>query len=273
MPFSADSVSPSRAIRMVSVPPCTFRRSKTCSGRPRSKVNRLVTSTSALIGRRPIATSRSCNQRGDGPLRRPRSARPSTKTQARGSAISHRTGEAKAAGTGAGAKGFKRPEPRRRQVARHAAHGQRVAPVRRDADLDHRIVEPRPGGVGRPERRILRQVHDARVVVAEPHLARGKQHPLARHAAYLALLERDPGARDEGARQGEHALHARPRIGRAADHGQHAPVARLHLAAPAAGRHSGAAPPRAPARCGRAPAPRRGPPRPPPPARWPKACR
>ena len=74
-------------------------------------MNRLVTSTSALIGRKPIARSRSCNQRGDGPLRRPRSARPSTKVQARGSAISHRTGEAKAAGTGAGAKGFKRPSP------------------------------------------------------------------------------------------------------------------------------------------------------------------
>jgi hypothetical protein len=43
--------------------------SKTCSGRPRSKVTKLVMSTSAEIGLRPIARSRSCSQRGLGPLR------------------------------------------------------------------------------------------------------------------------------------------------------------------------------------------------------------
>ena len=41
-------------MRIVSVLPCTFATSNTCKGRPRPKVNRLVTSTSALIGRSPI---------------------------------------------------------------------------------------------------------------------------------------------------------------------------------------------------------------------------
>ncbi len=45
---------------------CSLPTSNTCSGRPRSMVKKLVTSTSALIGRRPIAVSRSCSQCGLG---------------------------------------------------------------------------------------------------------------------------------------------------------------------------------------------------------------
>ena len=103
------------------------------------------------------------------------------------------------------------------QVARDALHAERVAAVRRDADLDDRVVEPGILHVALAERRVLRQVDDAGVVVAEAHLARREHHRLRRHAADLALLQRDAGAGDEGAGQREHALHAGPRIGRAAD--------------------------------------------------------
>ena len=51
-----------------------------------------VASTSAEIGRSPIARSRSASHFGDGPLRTPRSVRPVTQMQARGSSISQRSG-------------------------------------------------------------------------------------------------------------------------------------------------------------------------------------
>ena len=53
----------------------TLAASKTCSGRPRSKVRKLVMSTSALIGRRPMARSFACIHSGDGPFLTPRTSR------------------------------------------------------------------------------------------------------------------------------------------------------------------------------------------------------
>jgi hypothetical protein len=40
------------------------------------------------------------------------------------------------------AKRLERAEPGRRQIARDAAHAHAILPVRRDRDVDHRIVEP-----------------------------------------------------------------------------------------------------------------------------------
>ena len=115
------------------------------------------------------------------------------------------------------------------EIARDAAHGKAVAAVGRDADIDHRVVEPGPLRVGHADRRILRQVDDAGVVVAQAHLARGQQHARAAHAADFADLQRGVGAGNEAAGRGEHALHAGARIRRAAHH-EHRVVAGVHLA-------------------------------------------
>ena len=118
--------------------------------------------------------------------------------------------------------GLKRADPGRRKIPRHAADGETVAAIGRDRDLDHRIIQPGPGGIGRAHRRVVRQLDDAGMVVAEPHLARRQQHARAGHAADLAGLERDAGAGDEAARGREHGLHAGARVGRAAHHGHDA---------------------------------------------------
>jgi hypothetical protein len=54
------------------MPPAIVSASKTCSGRFTSIVKKLVMSTSAEIGRSPIAVSRSCSHCGDGPFFTPR---------------------------------------------------------------------------------------------------------------------------------------------------------------------------------------------------------
>ena len=60
------------------------------------------------------------------------------------------------------------------------------------------------------------------MIVAHAHLALRAQHARALDAPDHALLELDPGARNDEAGAGEHALHTGARVGRAAHH--------LHLA-------------------------------------------
>ena len=148
---SGRGTSRRRRGRKRSTPPCTLSASNTCSGRPRSTVKKLVTSTSALIGRRPMLVSRvlqpvpgwgRCAARG--------SVRPSTQGQASGNSISHadRAGEAAGDGRGAPAASAGRGRPRRGRARRRARESAspRLGVTR---DLDHRVVEPGLVGVGR----------------------------------------------------------------------------------------------------------------------------
>ena len=181
-------------------------------------VKKLVMSTSVLIGRRPIDVSRSCSHCGLGPLRRLRMVRPRIQGHASGQSICQRGPPRNAGAILAGCHGFSVPMPAAARSRAMPRTREAVAAVRRDADIDHRIVEAGPLRVRHADRRILRQVEDAGVVVAETHLALGQQHARAAHAADLADLQRDAGAGDERAGRGEHALHAGARIRRAADH-------------------------------------------------------
>ena len=128
--------------------------------------------------------------------------------------------------------GLEGPEPRRRQVPRHPAHAQAVAPVGGDRDVDDRVVEAHDRREGRAQGCVLGQLDDALVLVREAHLALGDQHAVGLDAADRALLEVDAGARDVSAGRGEDALHAGPGVGRAADHLDLAVVLRLHDADP-----------------------------------------
>ena len=123
-------------------------------------------------------------------------------------------------------------EPGGGEVAGDAMHAQRIAAIGRDADLNDRIVEPGPADIALPDRGGLRQIDDARMIVAEAHLPRREHHRLRRHAADFALLQGDAGAGDEGAGQRQHAQHPRPRIGRAADDRQQLPIAGIDLQRP-----------------------------------------
>jgi hypothetical protein len=111
-PLSALMRSPARASRTTRSPAMRAV-SKTWSGRLRSKVRKLVMSTSAEIGLRPIAVSRSCSQRGLGPLRTPRMVRPMKSGHAFWSSVARCTqvGLAKRPSTGAASGRISLPSP------------------------------------------------------------------------------------------------------------------------------------------------------------------
>ena len=134
------------------------------------------------------------------------------------------------------------------KVARDAVHAGAVGTVRRQVDLDHRIVEARPLGVVRAERRVGRQVDDALVVVGDLQLELRHQHAAAFDAADLADAERHVLAGNVGAGRHEHAVHAGARIGRAADDLHRVARCRCRPCRRAAGRRWGAARPRSRAR-------------------------
>ncbi len=176
-------------------------------------------STSALIGRSPIAVSRRCSQSGDGPFLTPRTSRSAKAGQSDGVAPKSSvtvTGQGNAPFTGLIVRVLELAHVGGGEVARDAVHAGAVGAVGREVDLDHRIVEPGPLRVAGADRRVGRQVDDALVVVGELQLELGHQHAAALDAADLADAERDVLARDVGAGRHEHALHAGARIGRAA---------------------------------------------------------
>ena len=73
-------------------------------------VKKLVMSTRALIGRKPMERSRRCSHSGLGPLRTPRTVRPNTQRQA-GDSMRQPMGEGKRPFTGGGDHGASVPTP------------------------------------------------------------------------------------------------------------------------------------------------------------------
>ncbi len=102
------------------------------------------------------------------------------------------------------------------EIAGDAVHAGAVGPVRRQIDLDHRIVEPGPLRVAFADRRVGRQLDDAVVIVGDLQLGLRHSMPRLSTPRMLPTAERDVLAGNEGAGRREHALHAGARIGRAA---------------------------------------------------------
>ena len=100
----------------------------------------------------------------------------------------------------------------RRQIASDAAHAETIGAVRRDAELDDRIVETHDVSGLKADGRVIRQIDDPVVVFGDAHLALREQHTVRFDAAYLGRLEIDPSAWDMRAGRGEHANHASARI-------------------------------------------------------------
>ena len=67
-------------------------------------------------------------------------------------------------------------EPRGGEVARDPRDAGRVRAVRRHRDIDDRIVEPGEAGVSDADRRVIRQLDDPLVIVAELELRRRAEH-------------------------------------------------------------------------------------------------
>ncbi len=78
------------------------------------------------------------------------------------------------------------------------------------------IVEAQQARIARPDRRILGQFDDAGMVVAEGQFGCRHQHAARGDAADRAFVQHRAGLRDAHAGRAEHALHAGPRVRRAA---------------------------------------------------------
>ena len=126
---------------------------------------------------------------------------------------------------------LERAQPRRREIARDAAHAHAILPIGGDRHVDHRIVEARIIGVGRANRRVLGQFDDPVMPLADLQLARRTHHAVRIDPAHRAHRQRHVEPRHIGPRRPEHADQPGPRIGRAAHHLQRplAGIDRQHL--------------------------------------------
>ena len=175
-------------------------------------------STSALIGRRPIAISRFCSHSGDGPFLTPRTSRSAKAGHKSGASIFTATGQGNSPLTGLDGRILEFPHVGGAEVARDAVHARAVGAIGRQIDLDHGVIEPGPLRVVRADRRVLGQIDDAFVVVGDLQFECRDQHAAALNVADLADAERDVLAGNEGAGRREHAFHSGARVRRAADH-------------------------------------------------------
>ena len=143
---------------------------------------------------------------------------------------------------------LQRSQARGREVAGDAVDAGRIGPVRRQIDLDHRIVEMGVGGKAGADRRVLGQVDDAVMLVGKLQLALRAHHAAAFDAADVADAELDVDAGNIAARRGKGADQPGPRIGRAAHHlhrraavagidGQHLQLVGVRM--PLCGEHAG----------------------------------
>ncbi len=96
-------------------------------------------------------------------------------------------------------------------------HAGAIGPIGREIDLEHRVVELRPGREALADRRIGRQFDDAVVIVGNLQFGFRHQHAAALDVADLPYPKSNVLAGDEGAGRREDAGHAAARIGRAAD--------------------------------------------------------
>ena len=117
-------------------------------------------------------------------------------------------------------------------LARQPAHGERVAAVGRDVQLDHRVVRPDQrerlvAGLGG----VRRQHEDARVVGPDAELAHRRDHAVGHVPVGLARGDLE-AARQHGARQRDHHEVADGEVGGPADHAARGLLADVDLAPP-----------------------------------------
>ena len=121
---------------------------------------------------------------------------------------------------------FERPQPRGSQIARNAQHAHAIGPVGRDRDVEHRRSIAIFGKAG-ADCCILGQFDNAVVFIAQFKLAHRTHHAVRFDPADRALAQFHAIGRNHRAGQAQHPLHARTRIGRAADDLQRIALARV----------------------------------------------
>ena len=112
---------------------------------------------------------------------------------------------------------LQRAQPPRREVARDPPHAKRIGAVRRDLDVDHRIVQAAKVDKARAQGGVCGQFDDAVMRIRQHEFAFRTEHPVRLDPPDHPGLEVHPRARNMRAGRGEDAHEARPRIRRAAD--------------------------------------------------------
>ena len=107
--------------------------------------------------------------------------------------------------------------------------GKRIAAIGCHADFNNRVIQPGPAHIGLTQRCLRGQINNAAVIIAQAHFAGRQHHGFRFHATNFASLQCNAGAWNEGTRQSRYTLHARARIGRAADHGKQLAIAGINL--------------------------------------------
>ncbi len=179
---------------------------------------KLVMSTSALIGRRPIEVRRFCSHSGDGPFLTPRTSRSAKPGHSLASSTVTFTGQGNSPLIGLIAGSLNLP-----MSAADRSRAMPCTPVQ-SCRLGVRLISitgsPSPAhcGVTSADRRIGRQFHDAVMVFGNLQFGRRAQHAAALDAADGADAERDVLAGNVSAGRREYADEPGARIRRTADH-------------------------------------------------------
>ncbi len=122
------------------------------------------------------------------------------------------------------------PQTLCRQIARNTAHAQTITTIRRDRNINHRIIQTAIFRKGHADWRVFGQVDNAIMVITQAHFPLGTQHAIGFFAPDHARLQIHTGARNMAARGRKNALHPGSRIGRATDNLNHVASARFHHA-------------------------------------------
>ena len=115
-----------------------------------------------------------------------------------------------------------------------------ILAIRRDRDVEHRVVEPGIIGEAGPHRGVFRKLDNPVMLLAEHEFAHRAHHAVGFDTADRRFLEHHVAARHIGPRPAEHPDHAGAGIGRAAHHlkrravagvdGQHLQLVGLRMA-------------------------------------------
>ena len=108
-------------------------------------------------------------------------------------------------------------DSRRRKVAGDPVDAHAVRAVRSDVHVEDGIVQAGIVRKDRSDRRVLRELDDSVMLLAELELADGAHHAAALDSADCGDLQRQIRAGDVGSRPAEHAQHSGAGVGSAAD--------------------------------------------------------
>ncbi len=122
------------------------------------------------------------------------------------------------AGNLAGFQRLQRADADRFEIAGNATDAEAIGTVRRQFDLDHRIIEFLIGSETDTERRVIGQFDDPVMIRPDAHFTHRAEHAVGFDTANDSGFQIDAGAGNMAAGRCKNTFHSRPGIRRTADH-------------------------------------------------------